>query len=465
MKNKRIDPRKRIKSLVGTIWNFLGTKRAWYLVIALFVVQALFLVAVTRFGTPPDETNHIRFIEYYAEHSLDPVFTGQEPTLNLGDKTREVDYLYHYVMSFVLRILPGSDQIAFYVIRVFSVLFGALTLLTLTRVFLRLKVPSRAITVSLLLASNLAMVLMMSSAVNNDTLVWLGMATGLLLLLRLWERVQVMDLLWLSTIIVYGGLVKRTLLPFSLVFGVFGLVVLLRHLKAARQDLRQWNWRMVLLGLVVLLGIGLFTERVGGNIIQYGHITVKCEEVHGEAACYNFWANIRARDIAKRAPEQVIPLPVFAVRWVNESVTNIFDIQTQGWRHEVKPPAWLSPFAIGLLAIAGTYGALYESRRFRSDPLSRRRSIVALIALFFIAVHFAYNYNEYRHLHVWGLALNGRYIIPGLLPLIGLAAFYWSELLGRHLKLKVTFALLMIVLTVLLSGLFLLLQNPQLRTG
>src|SRR5262245_11585955 len=108
-------------TLFRQLARFVNTPLARRLVLGLFVAQALVLVFVVRVGTPPDENNHIRFIEFYANHSLSPIFTDQiqTPTSTLGDKTREVDYLYHYTMSMVYRVSPLPTDGTYTLIRLF----------------------------------------------------------------------------------------------------------------------------------------------------------------------------------------------------------------------------------------------------------------------------------------------------------------------------------------------------------
>src|ERR1700740_2100159 len=95
------------KALAATT-HFGATPLARIIILGLFIIQTVVLVFVTHIGTPPDETNHIAFVEYYAHHSLSPIFDQQQPTYYLGDKTREVGSLYHYSMSLVYRVSPGS---------------------------------------------------------------------------------------------------------------------------------------------------------------------------------------------------------------------------------------------------------------------------------------------------------------------------------------------------------------------
>ncbi len=453
-------------SLLDHVREFMGTTLARRLVLGLFIAQAILLVFIVKIGVPPDETNHISFIEYYANHSLSPVFTNQQPTYNLGDKTREVDYLYHYGMSLLYRILPLSAEGKYIDIRLCSVGFALLCFVFLAKILKRLGVSAAVTTTALLILTNVPMVLMMSSAINNDAPVWLGMVVGVFLLLRLWERPRVLDLAWLMALAVGGGLIKRTMLPIGLLFGVLGLVVLIRNLHTILEQLQRIDWRLILASLAVLVSIGLFVERVGGNLLYYHTVTPSCEQVHGVDPCTVFWVNVRAQSLAQYTPEASIPLPSFVVSWFSVSLYNVLDIQTQYWQHQVQPATWITPCFAVLFVTGLAYGMYYDWRLRRGgDHHARWRLYVVLIGLYFMAVHLLINYQSYLEIKSFGLALNGRYILPSLIPLVGFACFYWSVLLRRHKQLLTGLAIVVVLTLSLGSGLQLMVRNPQLYLG
>lgn len=419
---------------------------------------------VVHTGTPPDEENHLAFVSFYATQSPSPFFSEQEPTWQLGDKTREIDYLYHYVMSWIVRILPFSYETEVHILRLFSVGFGLATFVLLAKVWHRLGVSPLVSNVALLILTNLSMVLMMSSAVNNDTLVWLGVTAGVLLLLRLWQSPRLIDVILLLNLAVAGGLVKRTLLPIGLVFGILAVLLLWKHRHFFAERLRKGvGWKLLLAGGLLVLSTGLATERIGGNVLVYGDVAPECNEVQGEAACKNYWSNVRRNRLAAEVPPPSIPLPAFIGKWFVSSFSNITDIQTQGWRHEVTPPSWLAPLLMGVLGVGLGYGVLNDVRQFKRNQQSRWRLYVIALMAYIILVQLIVNYNLYLEYRFFGIALNGRYILPAVLVLVGLNGYY----LGKLLKPKWSgmLAVSIIVLIVGYAGLMMMLRNPQLFVG
>ena len=457
----------RLKTALQAIRSFTSRPLARQLILGLFIVQAVVLVFTVRLGTPPDEQNNIDFVQYYAHHSVSPFFSHQTPTYSLGDKTREIDYLYHYLMSLVARVLPFSQPMEDKIIRLFSVLFAVLTIWVLVRLLQRLKVSEAAINSSLLVLTNLPMVLLLSAAVNNDVLVWLGMSLGLLLVLRLIEDPSPADVLWLFALCCLGGLAKRTLLPACFIFGVTGLIIVMRCWRSLLEKLKGTSSKryFIVALIIAVLGLGLFTERVGGNLIKYHSVQVTCEQVDGTAACYNFWTNIRARSLLEQHQTSVMPLPEFVFRWTNDSFVNVVDIQTQFWRHEVKPARVLTPLLVLGLFVGLTYGLWYEKEHYKKEVESRYRIYVFAVTTVFVLVQLAVNLSTYLHYKVYGVALNGRYIIPSLLPLTGLAALYWSKMLKQRPSALVLLGSLLVVATISGSGLLMMLRNTQFYRG
>lgn len=465
------------KRIFQIVQKVAASRKFLVFVLVLFVLQAGFLAFMVHVETPPDEKNQIEFIEYYANHSQGPVFSHQKPTFNLGDKTREVDYLYHYSMGWVMRAIPGPQTIAIHVIRLLSVVFALLTFLILRRLWKEFGVGDAAINVGLLTITNIPMVLMMSSAVNADVMVWLAFAAGFYFLHRFWKYHQPNDALVLLIIAVVGGLMKRTFFPLGLVIGVVTLVWIICYWHDIKTNLRWGSWHTIVLGILLVISAGLFTERVGGNLYHYHTLTPSCAQIQDKDACRNFWLNIRKRDFQNDkvaatkkwvgdsgSYDTQLKSPVeFVALWADDSYNNIVDIQTQGWRHAVTPPAWLGSTLLILSFVATLYGILYDVRRVRRDNTARWRLAFIGYSMIVIVSQLAVNYLSYERMHIFGLALNGRYLLPAIIGLSGLNIWYGYKLLGH--KAGTIVAIVVMVAVIAGSGLIMMVRNPQLFNG
>jgi len=465
-----------LASVVAKLQRVAAHKYFRMFIFALFALQTLFLVGAMHIGTPPDESNHIAFIKYYADHSLSPFLAHQTPTWTLGDKTREVDYVYHYVGSLISRVLPG-ESFDVYTLRVISVVMAIMTFLVLIRILKHLKVGDGAINVGLLMLTNLPMILMLSAAVNNDVAVWLITVTGIWLTLRIWQRPQLLDVLWLLSLSAVGGLIKRTLFPIMLIIALLAVVLVVRKWQVFRKSLSTIDWKLIVAGCFLVVSVGLFIERVGGNIVRYHAITPKCEQVQGKQACSIFWQSSRRRWIDAGAPaasniwlpqgaaidHPPISLPVFVAEWAGVTAFNVIDIQTQGWQHTVMPPVWLVSIIFILLVCVISYGIFYDLKHYKRDPLSAKRLFVLAVGLVTVFAQLAVNYSSYKATPIFGLGLNGRYVLPALILFVGLGCFYGAKLFGR--KVGTLLAVIVVLMIILGTGLLMMVRNPQLFTG
>lgn len=469
--------KKRIAGLIDKIHSIASSRVFRVAVLAIFAVQALFLAFSMNMGTPPDETNHIEFIRYYADHSLSPTFDDQEPTWSLGDKTREVDFLYHYIASLIVRVIPG-ETIELYVIRLLTVIMALLTFLYLLKLLDKIGVSKAAANTAVAVLTNIPMVLMLSAAINNDVTVWLGCVAGALLVLNIWKQPRLIDVLLLLNIIVVGGLLKRTFFPIAVILSVAGLYFVIRRWSVFVASLRKFNWQAAVLSILLVVGLGLFAERVGGNVVQYGSITPSCQRVQGEEACKVMWQEKRNRWIAAGAPDDAtniwlphgttqddepMPLAVFIARWLGSSAFNIVDVQAQGWQHTVMPPVWLVVVLAFLLLAPLAVGTARDVGLASKNNAARQRLFVLLIPLAIVAAQFAVNYSSYQRNLIFGLALNGRYLLPAVLLLAGLSAFYLARSTSKRVSVVVGVGA--IVATVAFSGIIMMVRNPQLFVG
>ena len=457
--------------------HFVGSRIARLIVLGVFVAQAVILAFTMHVGVPPDENNHIQFTQYYAQHSVSPFFSHQTPTFNLGDKTREVDYMYAYLTSLLYRISPLSDHANVIMLRLLTVATALLTMVLLARLFKKLGASNSVITVGLLALTNLPMVLMLSSAVNNDVFVWLGTILGLLLVVKLWREPTLVTFLWIATVAALGGLFKRDLFVLSVVLAVLAVAIVIKKRQQFFASFKRQNWQVIVASLVLIMSVGLFVERVGGNIIDYGSIAPSCNAVQGEKACSVFWGNQRDIDFATKNPaafhrwvgpahyDNSLMSPVlFVVRWASDSFYNNVDIQTQGWHHEVSPSLALVAF-LGAIFLALIVTAIWYDIRHRAEPGAKMRLIVMATAWVYAASQLIVNYSTYRHYHIYGVALNGRYILPSIFIMSLLGAYATSQILRKRPVWLLIISVIVCLTVILGSGILLMFSNSQLFTG
>lgn len=422
--------RRRLRAVAKVLGVWLATPLARKLVYALFLVQAVYLVFMIPIGVPPDELAHIRVAEQYVQQGhLSPVI-DEQTDYSLGDITRNTDYFYHYVLSLVARLMPFDGLPLYVVFRFMSVGIMLLTLLAGARLMKQLKVNEAVTTVGLLVVSNIAQILFMSAAINQDQIVWLATIAGALFLVRLWQKMNLIDVLILVNIVMFASISKKTFLPIAVLFGAILLILVWqqrrRFIAAIKQSVTHWRPAVIVLGLLAVVGIGLNIERFGYNLVTYQQISVSCNKIHTHDQCMEHGVYRRNANLTDRRPADFIPVPIneFASYWYPRNFQGVFG--TQGWTGRALPDLWAYNTLLGMMTASFVLGIIYSVRRWR-----RPESIIFVASLGYIALQMMVNYNVYLTYAAQGLALQGRYIFPIFVPLILVLAYMWYRILKR----------------------------------
>lgn len=446
--------------------RFAGTPLARKLVYGLFLVQALYLVFMIPIGVPPDELAHIRVAEQYVEQNEWSPVLKEQTLYSIGEITRNTDYFYHYVLSLFMRIIPLEGVPLYASLRVLSVITVLLTFFAGARLMRRLGASEAVTTVGLLIVSNIAQVLFMSAAINQDQLTWLATTLGAFLLVRLWQKLTAVDVLALTSVILFGAIIKKTFLPIAVLFGLVMLALVIYRRKAFAPEVKKafthWRPAVIILSIVVLLGVGLNVERFGTNIIQYQQISVSCNKVHTHEQCLEHGVYRRNDRLTNDKPLEFNPIPLteFVPFWYYRNFLGVFG--TQGWNGRALPDTWAYYTFLSITTVALLVGLVYSVRRWR-----RPESLIYFASLGYIVVQLAVNYNMYLTYAAQGLALQGRYIFPIIVPLVLVLTMILHKALKRWSLVPVGSALLSIAVVSLLfwqSGLAVIVRSDLYTT-
>ena len=441
----------KLKSSIDTLAKWMGTPLARKLVYALFLIQAIYLVFMVPIGVPPDELAHIRIVEQYVQQEKPLPTITEQTNHSLGDITRNTDYFYHYALSLLARILPVDGLALYVVFRLVSVCIVFATLVAGARLIRRLGASEAVTTVGLLIVTNFAQFLFMSAAINQDQVVWLGATVGALLLVRLWQKINVVDMLLLTNVVLFAAISKKTFLPIAVLFGVVLLALILRQrkqfAKVVKEAAKQWKPAVVVLGLLAMVGIGLNVERFGYNIVTYKQISVACDKIHTYEQCMEHGVFRRNANLRTEKPVEFTPQPIteFAPYWHYSNYRGVFG--TQGWNGRAMPDPWAYDVLLAITTASLALGIAYYVRWWR-----RPESLIFMASLVYIAVQMSVNYGVYLTYGAQGLALQGRYIFPIIVPLVLVLVYMWSLALRRWRTLRSMLAIGVVVLILAQSG-------------
>ncbi len=263
-----------------------------------------------------------------------------------------------------------------------------------------------------------------------------------LLVLQLTEKLRAreVDLKLFCLLIIaclLTSVVKYAFLPIALAVGIFLAFMLWRAFRGRSKQLQKalqkshnklTNRAKVLLLVGLLLAAGLFVQRYGVNTISYGTPMPPCHEVIGVDACMSYgpWA----RNYLYEADKGEFNHSPFAHTWTwlqGLHYRLFFMITGPDGGYTNYPPSPLPSAAAVLIVIFGGLAAVFYWRRvFMGRPFL---VFLLLMSAVYIGVLWFENYTQFLETGR-PVAINGRYLLPLLLPL----AAVFGRALGIALK-------------------------------
>ena len=313
------------QKLNSTIQRCLGSRRFIWVIIALLILQSLWIALTARYPQAFDENFHFGLIRLHADQWL-PFFTHQPANADIyGPAWRDGSYFYHYLMSWPYRLisaLTNSEATQVIFLRLINIGIFSSGIFVYRKLFRMLGISERLSNISLLFFVLLPIVPLLAGQINYDNLIFV--LTGLLFV---YTVRYVQQLRQRTTIDVNAGLhvllwgllatiCKYTSLP------VFGAVVVLLAWETLqiRRSIGSWpafTWprRRVLIftSLIVLVCAGLSFERFGLNLVQYHSLQPDCAKVLSVERCeaYSPWArdNVFAQIYDKPSLQGILVYP------------------------------------------------------------------------------------------------------------------------------------------------------------
>jgi hypothetical protein len=430
----------KIMGFMGSRWVFAG-------ILGVFAAQAIHIAVTSGFPLPFDEKYHVEIIRFYAETSTPFVATQPAEMALVGDATRLTSYLFHYVLSFPLKLvaaITGDLQMQIVALRIINIGFvvGALLLF---RVFIRRLMGSAVVSnVAILMFCLLPVTAFLAAHVNYDNLLLLCFAGMLVvaqsIVARLNQRkdVGVARIVSFGSILLVATLVKFTFLPIAV---AAALVVSVLFLRKKAWWLVKFNLKgraglgfaaAVVLGLVSL---GLFVERVGVNTVAYGSPQPDCAAVQPVSTCIQYGPWARNYQLEQKAATDAVfegrSVQGFAANiWAPLMVRGLGGVDNYGIVPDIPKPVLIALLGAAALLSTGVIFRLF----YRRDLMITM--FVAAAGLYMIAL-LQRNYSEFMQFHEI-VAIQGRYLLPFVIPftaigVVGLFEYGRLTIRSRHL--------------------------------
>jgi hypothetical protein len=444
-------------SLRRRILKAASSSRFFWAIVLFMVLQASWIALSARYPMAFDEDFHFGIIRIYAHH-LSPFLSGQPAGADAyGAVARDPSYLYHYLMSFPYRLISVfiSNQTAQVIgLRFVNIALMASGLVVYRRLLLKVG-ASRAITnFCVLIFVLLPVVPLLAGQINYDNLLLPVSGLALLAAVELvdelsdYRRINVKLLIITLILCLLASLIKYAFLPIFLAIGLYFLFGLKRAFPTFRKLLGSFGFGFSLMTqkvrwlLVVALVIssGLFIQRYGVNVVRYHTPVPDCSKVLSVKECSAYGPWIRDYDFKiNKVDEEHSPF-VFTADWVYGMWLRLFfslggpstDYQTRG------PLPVGAVAAIGF-AILGLGVVIRYGRRVYRRHHSGALWLLAVAAIFYIGTLWLDEYLAYVRTGQ-PVAINGRYLLPVLLPLFMLIALATKEALREKPALKLELA-------------------------
>lgn len=447
----------------------LGSNWFFTIIIAFFLFQTIWIALSTIYPMIFDEEYHLGVIDIYSRQISPFVTTQPAEAAFHGDITRYGSYLFHYLMSFPYSIIShftNDLQTTIILMRLICIGFVVGGLLIFRKFLLRAGVTKSLTHLAIGIFTLIPLVPFASSQINYDSLAFLMVATIFYLTIRAIERSKhhIIWLMLLLSVSALSCLVKFTILPiaFSCILFV-GVILLRRHGKKVGPILLQEYKKLakpllIVLTLLFIISLGMFTERYGVNLIQYHAIEPKCDRIHSAEVCiqYAVWR----RDITWKQINDTIglkrdnPVQYSTTYWVPHILGDFFVVGSPVYNHD--QPLQIRYLPVTVQAATSNailrYGGLTLLGlalvvlviTWRKLPNRKLRYLVMLTVLIYTISLWVQNYSAYLNIGA-GVAAQGRYLIPLMIPILAIIGLAFRRLLGR-MRYQVAFLVICLML-------------------
>jgi hypothetical protein len=424
-----------MQRVTQNIMRWLGSKQFFYIVLAFFALEALWVAFSAVYPMAFDEEFHLGIIKIYSEHWL-PFLTEQPANADMyGALATDPSYLYHYLMSFPYRLIAlitdsQAAQVIF--LRILNIGLFGLGLVLFRKVLLRAKTSPVLTHTAILLLVLIPIVPLLAGQINYDNALLPMLAWICLLVFSLTEQIQarkvnMQTIALLVIVVLLTSLIKYAFLPMAVAVGLFLVVIGFRayrgkwkqlqaSLRSSYRKLGQRAKVWLFVGLAV--SGGLFIQRYGMNAVNYGTPLPDCSAVIGVDACMSYgpWARNFLYEADPTRPEVSSNPVAFTWTWLQGLHYRLFFMITGPSGSYVNyPPA---PLPSAAAIVIGLFGVLALLFYWRQTLLGRPFLIFLLfLSALYVASLWYENYTGFLETDE-PVAINGRYLVPVLLPMV-----------------------------------------------
>lgn len=456
-----------MEDLYKKIASFIASKKFFYGVVLLLILEATWIALSSRYPMAFDESFHLGAIRLYMQHPS-PWWNGQPLDADvLGAISRDPSYIYHWLMSFPYRLINEvfHDTIRQVIaLRLINVIIFASGLLISRKLLLKATDSRALVNLSLLFLVLIPVIPSLAGQINYDNLLFVLVPSALLLAILFVEQLRdtkQFNLKLLASLMILcmvSSLVKYAFLPIFLVIIVFVLIYAYSTYRAPKRYLKkelklgfQKLSRLAKIGLVVgfVVSSGLFFERYGMNTAKYHTPLPECNQVLSIERCQSYGPWKRNHDILRSKGQPFsgtvhFTFLTFAQHWIYVLYRSMFYVLNGPDSSYTVGEPLLLPAKVAVLVLGAGLSCLvgYWLKIFKGNYV---RTLLLGTLVIYAGILWLQNYADYLHLGQ-PVALQGRYLTPVLAPLFILLGVSIAWALRSYKKARVVITVTAIAL-------------------
>lgn len=457
-----------MNGLSQKLTKILGSRGFYLAVLGFFVFEALWVACSSLYPMAFDEDFHLGIIRLYADNFW-PVLPEDAGSSGVfGAVARDPSFLFHWLMNFPYRLIgvfTDSQTATVIILRFINIALFTYALVLFYRFTRQMGRSAAFSNVALLLFVLIPVVPLVAGQINYDNLLMVLVAWTFILVAKLYRsfkehQIDARAAVALVLVCLYASLVKYAFLPIAAMAALFCLAAAIAFfkkrqvlVKATRRAYRSLGTGMKAgLAVLFIVGLGMFAQRYVVNTVRYGTPLPDCGAVLSVEQCVNYgpWGRDYSNAQSKGAVDGN-PLS-YTVTWLKGLHMRLF-FMINGPHHNHKnypPPPILANTATAL-AVASLMAVVFYSRRIlRENPVL---GFVLAASLVYLIALWVTNYSAFIKTGE-AVAINGRYLIPILLPLGAVAGAAFSRMLRGAAVLKPYLAVAVILLFLQAGGVF-----------
>lgn len=442
------------KLIYDKTYNILSSRKFFWAVVLLFIVQSLWIAFSFKFPLIYDEGFHFGIIKIFTNHWW-PVIYDQPIAYDVyRDFASEGSKLFHFILSFPARLfdwLSLSQPVQIVLFRVMNIAMVAVGLIYYDKLFKKLHIKQIYTNLALLILVMLPMTTFVAATINYDNALFLITPIIMSLLINIYrsKEVDAKSLIALVVVGMVASLIKFTYLAiFATLILIVGYILVCRHGKSLHKSFMVSVMKIkakilfvMVVGSVVLTV--LFIQTYVVNIIQYGTPRPACMDTLGAERCM---ANSVTRRNVRYLEAKDVNLQLDNTEDVSLGIIDgYYDMLNVTGVGEIGKYSQGTPLFNSILFTLSVLGLLTMLYAWRSLELTREIKMIFLVIVVYVVLMLGKNVSIYYKYSEF-FATQPRYLIifaPIILVLIVMSVGFVTR---RHRQLRLLTLLAIILL-------------------